>query len=82
LQNGSLDERRRAAVANQVPERDRPQHTESAAPGSATPDPIGPGAQETTRMPRWVKVFGIVAAVVVVLVVVMLLSGHGPSRHG
>jgi hypothetical protein len=35
-------------------------------------------------MPRWVKVFAIVAIVVVVLVIaVMLLTGgqHGPSRH-
>jgi hypothetical protein len=33
-------------------------------------------------MPRWVKVFGIIAVVVVVLVIVALLSGHGPGRHG
>jgi hypothetical protein len=33
-------------------------------------------------MPRWVKVFAVVGGVIVVLVVVMLLSGHGPSRHG
>ena len=39
-------------------------------------DPSAPG------VPRWVKVFGIVAAVVVVLVVVMLVGGHGPGRHG
>jgi hypothetical protein len=35
-------------------------------------------------MPRWVKVSGIVAALIVVLLVaVMLLSGgeHGPGRH-
>ena len=33
-------------------------------------------------VPRWVKVFAIVGALVVVLVIVMLLAGHGPSRHG
>jgi hypothetical protein len=34
-------------------------------------------------MPRWVKVFGIVAAVVILLFVIMLLAGgnHGPGRH-
>ena len=33
-------------------------------------------------VPRWVKAFGIVAAVVVVVVIVMLLAGHGPRSHG
>jgi hypothetical protein len=37
-------------------------------------------------IPRWVKVAGIVLAVVALLVVVMLLvgggGGHGPQRHG
>lgn len=32
-------------------------------------------------IPRWVKVSGIVVAVLVLIVVVMLLSGHGPGRH-
>ena len=32
-------------------------------------------------MPRWVKVFAIVAVIFVVLLVVMLLTGHGPGRH-
>jgi hypothetical protein len=31
--------------------------------------------------PRWVKVSGIVAAIVVVALGIMLLSGHGPGRH-
>ncbi len=37
--------------------------------------------------PRWVKIFGIIAAVVVVLVAVALMTGlggpgaHGPGRH-
>lgn len=61
-------------MSSQVPERDRTQHT--------GPTPNGPSrAGEPTGMPRWVKVFGIVAAVVVVLIVVMLLTGHGPGRH-
>jgi uncharacterized cupredoxin-like copper-binding protein len=37
-----------------------------------------------TGIPRWVKVFGIIAIVLVLLVVVMLLAGgggHGPGRH-
>lgn len=39
-----------------------------------------------TGMPRWVKVTGLVVALLVlVVVVVMLIAGpgeHGPSRHG
>jgi hypothetical protein len=33
------------------------------------------------RMPRWVKIVGVVAIALVVLLVVALLSGHGPGRH-
>jgi hypothetical protein len=51
----------------------------------ADPSPnrdIGVGsAGEPARMPRWVKVFGIIALVVVVLLVILLLTG-GPGRHG
>jgi hypothetical protein len=40
---------------------------------------------DSTRTPRWVKVFGIIAVVVVLLFVIMLLTGgagrHGPERH-
>jgi hypothetical protein len=36
-------------------------------------------------MPRWVKVFGIVALVLVLLVGIVIVTGvggdHGPSRH-
>ena len=34
--------------------------------------------------PRWVKVFGVTAAVVVVVLIVLLVfgGGHGPARHG
>ena len=33
-------------------------------------------------VPRWVKVFAVAGAVIVVLIVALLLSGHGPGRHG
>ena len=33
-------------------------------------------------VPRWVKIFAVIGAVIVVLVVGLLLSGHGPSQHG
>ena len=36
-------------------------------------------------MPRWAKVFGVVALVVVLVFVVALVAGggsHGPGRHG
>ncbi len=32
--------------------------------------------------PRWVKATGIVVILLVVLVAIMLLTGHGPGRHG
>jgi hypothetical protein len=39
---------------------------------------------EETGTPRWVKVFGVIAALVVVLLIVLLVfgGGHGPQRHG
>jgi hypothetical protein len=40
-----------------------------------------PDTADDEGTPRWVKVSGIVAAVVVVLVGIMLLTGHGPGRH-
>jgi uncharacterized cupredoxin-like copper-binding protein len=44
---------------------------------------VGPDRGSTTGMPRWVKVFLIVALVVVLLFVILLLTGggHGPGRH-
>lgn len=42
------------------------------------------GAEPNEGMPRWVKVTGIVAAVMVVLLVAVLLLGggeHGTGRH-
>jgi hypothetical protein len=43
---------------------------------------VGPDP-ESPKIPRWVKVFGIIALVIVVLFVVMLFNGrrHGPARH-
>jgi hypothetical protein len=33
-------------------------------------------------MPRWVKLLGVIAAVVVALAITLMLSGgHGPGRH-
>ena len=43
---------------------------------------VEPGRNSTTGSPRWVKVFGIIALVLVLLFVVMMLTGHGPGRHG
>ncbi len=47
----------------------------------------GRDGRSITGTPRWVKVFGIIVAVLVLLFVVLLLSGggppggHGPGRH-
>jgi hypothetical protein len=51
---------------------------------STTPTEMnGPsGSSEMDATPRWVKVFGVVGAVVLALFVVLLLvGGHGPGRH-
>jgi hypothetical protein len=44
---------------------------------------VGPGPGPSTGMPRWVKVFLVVALAVVVLLVIVLLFGgeHGPRLH-
>jgi hypothetical protein len=50
---------------------------------NSNPD-VGPGRELPPGIPRWVKVFGIVALVLVLLVIIMLfVSGgsHGPGRH-
>jgi hypothetical protein len=49
-------------------------------------DTVGVGADRASppRMPRWVKLSLIVAAVLVLAVVIVMLiagGGHGPSRH-
>jgi hypothetical protein len=40
-----------------------------------------PDTADDEGTPRWVKVSGIVAAVLVVVLGIMLLTGHGPGRH-
>jgi hypothetical protein len=46
------------------------------------PDPDLRPEDRAPAMPRWVKVFAIIALVLVVLVVIALLAGgHGPSQH-
>jgi hypothetical protein len=41
--------------------------------------------EDTPPIPRWVKVFGIIALVVILLVGIILIAGvggeHGPGRH-
>jgi hypothetical protein len=43
---------------------------------------VGLGRRSPTGAPRWVKVFGIVVAVLVLLFVIMALFGGGPAGHG
>lgn len=53
-------------------------------PSSFSDAGAGPEGGTPPGMPRWVKVFGLVALVVVVLVVGVLLfadGDHGPRRH-
>jgi hypothetical protein len=40
-------------------------------------------SEPRARLPRWVKISGVIAIIVVVLLVLVLLLGgeHGPSRH-
>ena len=50
----------------------------------ADPTPYSDSNDITDSVPRWVKVFAIIALVVVLLFVILLLGGgggHGPSRH-
>ena len=44
---------------------------------------VGSGRGPTTGMPRWVKVFLVVALAIVVLLAIVLLVGgqHGPRLH-
>jgi hypothetical protein len=46
-------------------------------------DPTPRRNSATGETPRWVKVFGIIAAIVVLLGIALLVFGgnHGPSRH-
>jgi hypothetical protein len=64
-----------------VPE-DARQRTGEHLPDSPPPQQVAaPAAETTTGAPRWVKVLGIVGALLVLLIIVMLLTGHGPGRH-
>jgi hypothetical protein len=44
---------------------------------------VGLGRSSTSGIPRWVRVFGIIALVLVLLFVISLLAGvrHGPGLH-
>lgn len=48
-------------------------------------DPPNSEFRDCRGAPRWVKVFGIIIAVVVLLLVILMLTrgpgGHGPDRH-
>ena len=58
---------------------DEPSYAEAGDDAGTKP------AGEWTGMPRWVKVFGIVALAVLLLLLIVLLTGggggHGPGRH-
>ena len=45
------------------------------------PYPDSDSDTDDTGMPRWVKVFGLVALVLVLLFVILMLTGHSPGRH-
>jgi hypothetical protein len=58
------------------------ERTGERVPDSLPPDAVAERAVEpTTGAPRWVKILGIVGALLVLLIIVMLLAGHGPGRH-
>lgn len=60
---------------------DRPRSPETGDDGGMAYD-----RESTTGIPRWMRVVGIILAVVALLFVAVLLGGgvgdHGPSRHG
>jgi hypothetical protein len=51
-----------------------------------TGDDLGVGTDRDSPngTPRWVKMFGLIAALLLVLllVIALLTGGHGPGRHG
>ena len=60
--------------------------TDPASSSEAGPEPRArPDAGSRPPMPRWVKVFGLIALVLVVAVLTLMLTGvlgeHGPGRH-
>jgi hypothetical protein len=47
---------------------------------------VEPDRESTARMPRWVKVSGIIVVLLVLLVIILAITGvlggqHGPGRH-
>jgi hypothetical protein len=58
---------------------DPPRHRDTGEHADVAPDRGSP-----PPMPRWVKVSGIIVAILVLLIVITMLisgGGHGPSRH-
>ena len=69
-------------VTDEQPDENRgTERTGGQGTGRWPPNWVTPRATSVAGMPRWVKVFGLIAGLFVVLVVVMLLTGHGPGRH-
>lgn len=50
-------------------------------PMADLPSNPNPGAGDDTGLPRWVKLFGVIALVVVLMVVVVMLAGGGLGGH-
>jgi hypothetical protein len=64
---------------------DRGRHMNDPSRDPDTGDDLGVGIdrESTSGTPRWVKAFGLIAAVLLVLllVIALLTGGHGPGRH-
>ena len=43
---------------------------------------MGDDLESVPNTPRWVKVIGIIIAVIILLMVILHLSGHSPMGHG
>lgn len=47
--------------------------------------PVKPDHESPPRIPRWVKVIGIIAVILIQLILIAFITGlggsHGPSRH-
>lgn len=68
-------------MADPLPYPDSKSDTDDAT--DVRPDRRSTTRRSTTRTPRWVYVFAIIAIVLVLLFVVQILMGgnHGPGRH-
>lgn len=68
-------------MADPLPYPDSKSDTDDAT--DVRPDRRSTTRRSTTRTPRWVYVFAIIAIVLVLLLVVQILMGgnHGPGRH-